>query len=344
MRCPPVLKAGDDPLSNLEEVFMAVVKVGFIGSGGIANAHMNALSQIPEAKLVAFCDVQLDRAKAAVQRFGGAAYRDYRKLLEKEDLDAVYICLPPFAHGDQELQALKKRCHLFIEKPIALSLEKAQQINAAIKRGGAVCSVGYHWRYQDTTDRARSLLEGRTVGMVLGYWMGGMPGVAWWRRLKQSGGQMVEQTTHIFDLARYLCGDVKRVTAAYATRALMKVPQFDVSDVGTAVLEFKSGAVGQISTSCLLGQGYTVGLTIACHDFLLETDGGSLRLREPGHNEDWRATTNPMLREDQVFIKACQTRKTGEIRSPYSDALKTLAVTLACNESAKKGKPIIVKS
>lgn len=319
---------------------MGIVKVGFVGSGGIAGAHMGSLVQIPEAKMVAFCDVQFDRAKGRAEQYGGKAYRDYRKMLDKEELDALYVCVPPFAHLDQELIAARKGIHLFIEKPIALSLAKAKAINAAIKRAGIVCSVGYHWRYQDTTDRARELLKDRAVGMVLGYWMGGMPGVAWWRRMKQSGGQMVEQTTHIFDLARYLCGDVKRVSAAYATRALMKVPQFDVSDVGTCTLEFKSGAVGQISTSCLLGQGYRVGLTIACHDFLLETDGGSLRMTEPGHNEDWRATTNPMLREDQVFIKACQTGKTREIRSPYSDAMKTLAVTLAANESAKKGRPV----
>ena len=125
-------------------------------------------------------------------------------MFDKEDLDAGYICTPPFAHGDQELAACERQIPIFVEKPIATQMETADQINRAIQENGIIASVGYPWRYQDNADHARSVSAGQKIVGALGYWMGGMPGVAWWRVREQSGGQHVEQTTHIFDLCRYL--------------------------------------------------------------------------------------------------------------------------------------------
>jgi myo-inositol 2-dehydrogenase/D-chiro-inositol 1-dehydrogenase len=318
------------------------VKVGFVGAGGIAHAHINSLTQIGGVELVAFADLDRSRAKAAAERFGGRAYRDWEEMYDSEELDAVYVCVPPHGHVGEEEAAAKRGWHLFIEKPIANDLATARKIARTIKQNGVVCSVGYHWRYYDTTDRAQALLKGKTVGLVLGYWLGSMPGVPWWRVMRQSGGQMVEQTTHIFDLARYLVGDVKRVQAAYALRALKDVEKLTVPDVGTATLEFENGAIGQISTTCLLTQGYTVGLRVLTREVIVEIDGGTLRALEPGHSEQFQSTASPTLIEDQVFIRAVQTGKAGAIRSDYDDALKTLAVTLAVNEAAKTGKAVRV--
>lgn len=316
------------------------VRIGFIGSGGIANAHMNVLQGTEDVSLAAFADPQVERAENAAARFDGTAYSDYREMLEKETLDAVYVCVPPFAHEDQEIIAARKGLHLFIEKPIALSMAKACEIKKAIDDAGVIACVGYHWRYNGTTQQARELLDDLPVGMVLGYWMGGMPGVPWWRVMAGSGGQMVEQTTHIFDLARYLAGDVTEVYAAYATRCLEEVPNFDVSDVGTATLKFAGGAVGTVSNTCILGQGYTVGLHIAAKDLVLEIDGGNLRVLRPGKTEIIANNVNAFQAEDQTFIHAVRTGDTSGIRSTYEDAMKTLAVTLAANESARTGVPV----
>ena len=89
----------------------------------------------------------------------------------------------------------------------------------------------------------------------MGYWMGGFPGVLWWRRMEQSGGQMVEQTTHIFDLARYLCGEVQEVYAVYANRGQKQIPEYNIYDVGTATLRFASGVVGTIDVYKRQAQG-----------------------------------------------------------------------------------------
>lgn len=316
------------------------VNIGFVGSGSIAGAHMNVLQEFDDVKLAAFADPSVERARAAAGRFEGRAYSDYRQMLDKEKLDAVYVCVPPYAHEDQEILAAQKGINLFVEKPVALTVEKAREVKKAIDDSGIVACVGYHWRYNSTTQQAHELLDGQTIGMILGYWMGGMPGVPWWRVMNESGGQMVEQTTHIFDLARYLAGDVVEVYAAYATRCLHDVPNFDVSDVGTATLKFASGAVGTVSNTCILGQGYTVGLHVAAKDLAVELDGGSLKVIRPGKTEIIGNTVSAFQAENRTFIDAVKSGDASAIRSSYGDAMKTLAVTLAANESAKTGQPV----
>jgi len=113
---------------------MSSVRVGFIGCGGIANLHMNNLSRIEGVELVAFCDVDEGRAKAAAERFKGNAYTDHRKMFEREQLDAVYICIPPHAHTDQEILAAQAGVAIFVEKPVARTLDKALEILEAIKK------------------------------------------------------------------------------------------------------------------------------------------------------------------------------------------------------------------
>ena len=106
---------------------MNKVKIGFIGTGGIANAHLNSLARMEDVEITALCDVVKEKAEAAGRKFGGKVYLDYRRMLDKEKLDALYICVPPFAHQDQELIACQKKIPFFVEKPVTLSLEKAEE-------------------------------------------------------------------------------------------------------------------------------------------------------------------------------------------------------------------------
>lgn len=320
------------------------VKVGFIGVGGISRVHLDYLSKQEDVKIAAVADVALERAKGVGATYGASAYSNFEEMLEKESLDAVYICLPPFAHGKPELMAIERGLALFVEKPIATTLATAKEILDAATKKGIVTSVGYHWRYLDTVERAKQLLDGRTLGMLLGYWMGGLPGVSWWRVMDQSGGQLVEQTTHIVDLARYICGNVKKVFAVYALRTMGDVPNLDVPDVGNVTLEFENGAVGTISNTCMLSFGYTVGLHVVAKDLVCELGGGSLKILEPGHTEEIRARVQPYNHEDRVFIDAVKSGDTSKIRSTYADAFETHKVTMAANESARTGKPVDIAS
>lgn len=314
--------------------------VGFIGTGGIAQTHLRHLQQLEGVAVVAACDLVRERAEAAVRPWGGRAYTDHREMLARERLDALFICLPPFAHTDQELLAVEKGIPFFVEKPLEVGTAYAEQVAAAVQARGLLAAVGYHWRYMDGVERAQEILASRPAHMALGYWLGGMPGVAWWRVQDQSGGQMIEQTTHIVDLARYLVGEVEAVWAAFAHRALTDVPGFTATDVGTVALRFASGAVGSISNTCILSQGHTVGLDLLSRDLVLEIRSGYLRVTTPEKVEEWKNRNNPYLKELQAFLHAVRTGDPSGIRSPYADALRTQRVTVAATESARTGQVV----
>lgn len=322
---------------------MSTVRIGFVGVGGIAQAHLDALSKIEGVQLVAFCDLDASRAEAAAARFGGRAYTDYEALLREQSLDALYVCVPPHAHEGAEERAAEKGIHLFVEKPVARTLERARQVEAAIHKAGVLSAVGYHFRYYAATERARERLQGLPVALTIGYWHGGMPGVAWWRQHALSGGQLVEQTTHIVDLARYLVGEIQEVHAYFAQGvAPLPFPDGDVSEAGVVAMRFANGAVGVITNTCMLNAPGEVALKIYTPDRILEVGWGKLIETEANRREEFSARDNPYLSEDRAFIEAIRTGNGSLIRSPYADAVRTLAVTLAADESARIGKPVRV--
>ncbi len=310
------------------------VRLGFIGTGGIAGHHLRTLTQLSDAQLVAFCDLVLSKAQSAAATYGGKAYDNYVQMFDTENLDAVYICMPPFAHGDQELEAVKRGLPIFVEKPVATTAIKADEILAAIQKKGLISAVGYHWRYMDLTAKAKERLAGQEVGYALGSWTGGMPGVSWWRVLDQSGGQIVEQTTHIFDLARYLMGEVKSVHAAARTGLLKDVENYSVHDASIANLTFASGAIASITSACMLNTGGSVGLDLYLKDQVLRLDHRNLSVEKASGKEIFYLANNPTLDEDAAFLRAVQSGDPSGIRCPYSEAVKTLKLTLAATQSA----------
>lgn len=316
------------------------VKVGFIGTGGIAGAHLSTLKSFEDVELVAMCDVVEERAKSRANEFGGKAFTDFREMFDKVDMDAVYICTPPFAHGEQERIACEKGIHMFIEKPIAVTLEQAIIINDYVQRSGVITSVGYHWRYQSNTQTALSVLrkEKKILG-ALGYWMGGLPGTPWWRVRAQSGGQHVEQTTHIFDLCRYLVGsDAQTVHGVAASGTMTDVPNYDVDDMSMVNILFKNGAIANITSACVFNGWSRVQLEVFSRNLVVTVGGsGPLVLRE-GKPEE--VPQVPGMDRDRVFIDAVKTKDTSKILSPYADALETFKITMAASKSFITGKAI----
>jgi predicted dehydrogenase len=318
------------------------VRIGFIGTGGIAQHHMNQLVQIDDTKIVSGYDIHREVLINASKRFGFTPYEDLDRMLSSEDLDCVYICIPPFAHGEAERKVIEKRLPFFIEKPIGINLNTTKEVLSLIEKDNIIVSVGYHWRYMDITKEAKDIISPDKIGMVLGYWMGGLPMVPWWRRREQSGGQFVEQTTHIVDLARFIVGDITEVYALFARRLIFDVEGMDVPDVGTVNLRFKNGVIGNISNTCGIDFGYTVGLHLYLRDLVIEILGNKMVINEPKKKVELQTRLNPYLEEDKVFINAVKTKDPSCILSTYRDAVKTLAVTLLAWDSADMNKKIEV--
>src|SRR5436190_7337823 len=155
------------------------VRIGFAGTGGIAGSHLLNLVRISEAEVVALYDVDKERCELAIRRINGQQeqlarpgapeprklkakiYTDFKAMLAEAGLQAMYICVPPFAHGDLEFAAIDAGLALFVEKPVALSLDLARQVTAAIQRKGLVSSSGYQTRYSEAADRAKELIANR---------------------------------------------------------------------------------------------------------------------------------------------------------------------------------------
>jgi len=320
------------------------MRIGFVGTGGIANYHLEHLVKIKEAEIVALCDVAEERAKRAAKKYGGTAYSDYKKMLDKEKLDALYICVPPFAHQSQELLAAEREIPFFVEKPIAISLDYTKKVEGEIAKKNLITAVGYQDRYQDIAGYVKKLLAGKKVGLFLGYWMEGMPGVSWWRRKEQSGGQAVEQTTHIFDLARYLFGEVEKVAAFGRTGLMEDIENYNVEDASSATLYFKNGVIGTIFSACFLSYQGKCGMDIYLKNLAIEyKERISIKITEPSKSTEINVGNDFGLLEDQIFVEAVKKKDSSKIRSSYGDAVKTLAVTLAVNESIASGKPVEVK-
>ena len=320
------------------------VRVGFVGAGGIATeAHMPALQRIPGVELVAHSDTSRERAEAASQRFGGRAYGDHHEMLEREELDALYVCLPPDAHTDAEIIAAGKRIHLFVEKPIVMSLEQGKEIAKAIKKNKVISSVGYQMRYMPGAAAAKAFLAGKPIALAAGTRWGGIAGGPehWWRVMARSGGMLHEQATHQLDLMRYLVGDVARVYAHYSLNVLKDVENLTIPDAQAVVLEFRNGATGYFSTSCALTRGgYHSAVEIVLRDMMLRV-GQQITVIPEG------AATIELppagMSIDEAFIHAIRTGDRSVIRSDYYDALKTTEVTLAANKSAETGRPVAAK-
>lgn len=318
------------------------VKLGFIGTGGIASNHLRNLATMEGVEVIAFCDIQLARAEQAARQWNDAkAYANIAEMLDDRPLDAVYICVPPMAHGEAEHLLIERGIPFLVEKPLGIDNELPRDILKRIEEKKLITSVGYHWRYSEAVQKAAALLKESKPGMALGYWMGGMPGTPWWRVMKGSGGQFVEQTTHITDMLRFLCGEVVEVYAAYGHRVMHeKVEGTDVPDVGTVTMKLENGAVATISNTCLLPVGHLTGIDVYTDQGVLEVRNGSLKEVRRDRVTEYKYRSNPYHTEDAAFIQAIRTGDASGILSPYADAIKTHEITIAANVSAASGQPV----
>lgn len=313
------------------------VRIGFVGAGGIARHHLSQLKNLPDAEIVGITDVVEDRAREAAQQFGGEAYADALALMDHAKPDALYVCVPPFAHTDAEIRGAERGIHLFVEKPVALTLEKAQEIAAAIRQSGVMSSVGYVLRYFKGTTQAKLLLEGREIAMIASNRWSGVPDAPWWRVMDQSGGQLVEMTTHQVDLMRVLAGEIVEVSARSDFRVLKDLPNFSIPDAQIVLFQFASGAIGYLSTSCVLtAGGGRSDLDFLTRDAVIRWEGETASVSPEGAVAV-PEVSEPHLSIDEAFVKAVSTGDRSFIRCDYDDGLLTLDVTLCANRSAAEG-------
>ena len=235
---------------------MKPLRTAILGCGGIAQRHAQNMTALDEKfQLVAFGDVSLERASTFSEKFTAgkaSVFADHQALFEESDLDAVFICLPPFAHTDQVECAAAHRVHVLIEKPIALSAEQAWRMVAAAERAGIVTQVGFMYRFGAAISRLKEMIasgEAGQAGLMSARYFCNHLHAEWWRERDKSGGQLVEQVIHMVDLMRHLMGEADTVYSVQRNLYHDQVPGYSVEDVSGTVFSFRSGGIGVIYAS-----------------------------------------------------------------------------------------------
>lgn len=319
------------------------LRIGFIGAGGIAGRHVGVMAGMGDVAIVGVADPDVARALQLAEGAGARAYRSHTDLLQMEDLDAVYICVPPFAHGDVEAAVIDAGLPFFVEKPLSLDMQSADRIARMVEERGIIAAVGYHWRYLDTVEEARGLLADNPAVLVNGYWLDQTPPPQWWWRHDRSGGQIVEQATHIIDLARHLVGEIVEVYAQGARTAERNdFPGLDVPTATAAALRFASGAIGTLSATCLLRWGHRSGLHLFGDGLAIELSDREIMVDVGRGRPVRQAGSDPVEREDRDFLDAVRGLP-NRIRSPYREALKSHRVALAIARSIESGRPVVLE-
>ena len=320
------------------------IKIAMIGTGGISRRHAEGLAKFPDVKFVGAADVDLNRAEAMAAQYGGKAFDDVAEMLDATKPDAAWVCLPPHAHGPAELALVQRRIPFLVEKPQANSLVTASRILDAIQAADLLVAVGYMNRYRRSVQRARELVAMNPPALIHGAWIGGIPGVAWWRVREQSGGQLVEQTTHIVDLLRYVAGEAESVYALGAKGFVTDVPGYTVEDASSVVIRMKSGAVANIMSSCASRiRAGGVHLTLIARNLYVEFTGwnqDAVIRKSALEQEHILGEENIFELEDRAFLDAVQSGDATPVLCTYADGYETLRLCLAANESMETGKVV----
>ena len=313
------------------------MKIAFIGVGGIAGNYRRSLKQL-QCTVASVCDINADRAAAIAAEENATAYTDHQEMLQKENPDVVFTCIPPGAHATQVADSAKSGAAVFVAKPVAQDLKTAQNARNAIKNARVINQVGYMARYSDITDKAKELIGDRRLSMGIGRFLARMgANHPWWGKFEVSRGQMVEQTTHVFDLIRYFLGDVESAHAYGIKGVSDGIADFEECTVCN--LKFKNGAVGSITSTCVARAHDNFATELVGDDIYLKlTHDLGLRGQISGEAIDYTGTEAGYFRQVEQFIKAVEANNQSLVRSSYEDALMTLAVTLAANRSLETGQ------
>jgi predicted dehydrogenase len=337
------------------------VRVGFIGAGAVTRYHLSVLAERDDIEIAVVCDVDEPRAAAIAAGIGAAVTTSATDAIATPGLDAVFVCTPPAQHVGPTIAALEHGVAVYLEKPLARSLEDGRAIVEAAARSSAVCNVGYQWRSLDVLASLRAALGGAVPGLLisrsLGSTDGGRSDVAdaaaggsWFTDAQRSGGILFELGSHDIDLQCAIAGPVAAVQASSGRghMALAGMPADGLDDAVVVTLRFASGALGSVVV------GWTDAQSPPLYALDVLTTDVALHLElDPHHRLEGRAygaavsaqgSVNPRTSTLERFLEAVeQGDREGVVCSP-ADAFGTLAALIACEQSLASGAAVPVET
>jgi predicted dehydrogenase len=267
-------------------------RIGIIGAGGIAQAHLDGYAQVADqARVSAVADVDADAARRFAERAGDAAvFTDYRELVASPFVDAVDICLPHHLHAPAIIAAAAAGKHILCEKPLCITLAEADEIAAAVARSGITLMCAHNRLFLPTVGPARELIrEGRlgslyTARTTDSFFSPADATNIGWRadRAQSGGGELLDTGYHpTYVLLHLLGGEPAEVVAMLSRHRLDFLEGEDSAQV---LVRFADGVVGSIETSWAYEPaGSTEVFSVVGDRGSLWSDGRSLMFKERGH-------------------------------------------------------------
>lgn len=349
-------------------------KLCLIGCGLIGEYHLGHFVQFDDIELAGFCDLTLSKAEAFVEKAGsGKAYSDFIEMYDEIQPDMVFVCVPPTCHGRIEFETIKRNIPFFVEKPLALDMTLAKELVRQVTEKNLIAASGFQCRYDDINDAAKEYIKNHEIMHVAASRVGGIPDATWWNVKFTSGGQLAEQTIHQMDMLRYLLDSEPDTVYSVATRGHItqeENPGYFTDDMSTTLITFKNGVTCTMMTGCYSLNGaswdskMTFGSRSSRMDYVLcskittygdieedkaaEVAGtikgdGTQRKSENEVGVTIKSSVDFGVLCDRTFIDAVITGDPSKIRSPYADAYKSVAFTIACNKSMETGLPVKVE-
>lgn len=240
---------------------------GVVGLGAISKTHLDAISTLPEARLVAVASRQKEKAFEVGRTYGCEAYTDWRQILERKDIDVVTVVTASGARRDIVLAAAVAGKHVIVEKPIEVTTARADEMIEACERAGVVLAGIFQFRFKPAWQLLKKAVEdGRLGKLYLGdaynkwYRTREYYASSSWRGTwaLDGGGALMNQGIHVIDLLQWIMGDVREVSA-YARTLRHSI---EVEDTAVAIVSYASGAVGVIEGTTSVYPGYPTTMEI----------------------------------------------------------------------------------
>lgn len=269
---------------------MGKLGVAIIGCGSIHRVHADAIAASELGRLVCVVDIVEERARASAAKYGCRWYVDYLEAINDDEVDVVHICTPHYLHSTMAIEAVRVGKHVLVEKPVAISVNQAQEMARESKKHGRYIGVCFQNRFNPESQKAKEIIDSGEIGAVKG-----VKGIVTWYRTREyylesgwrgrfateGGGVLINQSIHTLDLMQWLGGGVRAVKGSVSTNLLGDA--IEVEDTADALLFFKNGARGIFyATNCYVDNS-PVEIEIICEKATLRIYDGALVMEQGGN-------------------------------------------------------------
>jgi predicted dehydrogenase len=331
---------------------MNVLRVGLLGCGNFANVHAQIVTSMPDAvELVALCDRNEEKTAVFRKKYApnAATFIDHRRMFEQAKLDLVIVALPPYGHSDEVELAAQHEVHILMEKPIALTSDHAWKMVEAVEEAKIKSQVGFMFRFGEAVERFKQMQEaGETgaVGLMSARYFCNALHADWWRMKDKSGGQLVEQVIHMFDLLRYLGGEPAAVYSRQENLFHQDVPDYTIEDVSATVVSFKHGGLGVVyATNNAIPGKWINDYRVVAHRMTADFTNANNATFYPTEAPDRAPILIESTRDHRraLMLDLLNAIRTGgETRTPMREGAKSLDLVLAAARAAEQRKEVLL--